>query len=61
VALLNLLPNHAGCRGPFGVSGHVEVSADSISPNLLTVLQLPSPLYAAFAFFHMPLNTATST
>jgi hypothetical protein len=36
---------------------HVEVSADSISPNLAAILQqLLAPLYAVFDFFQMPLN-----
>jgi hypothetical protein len=39
------------------VVSHVEVRADSISPNLAEVLQqLLAPLYAVFDFFQMPLN-----
>jgi hypothetical protein len=39
------------------VVSHVEVSADSILPNLAAILQqLPAPLYAVFDFFQMPLN-----
>lgn len=39
------------------VVSHVEVSADSISPNLAAILQqLLAPLYAVFDFFQMPLN-----
>lgn len=37
------------------VVSHIEVSADSISPNLPEILQqLLAPLYAVFDFFQMP-------
>lgn len=39
------------------VVSHIEVEADSISPNLAEILQqLLAPLYAVFDFFQMPRN-----